>query len=417
MKYDALIINIGELLPMDQAGPVKGAAMNRLKVITDAALAIKEGKVAWIGKTKDAVSLDAEKTIDAENKLVTPGLVEAHTHLVFGGSREKEMALKQQGVDYLEILKQGGGILSTVRTTREAAFEELYDKACFHLDRMLMYGMTTVEAKSGYGLNRDTELKQLEVVKALNEKHPIDLVSTFLGAHAIPPEYKDDPQAFLEEMQSLFPKIKEKRLAEFVDIFTETGVFTVEQSRAFLLAAQDAGFQVKIHADEIDTLGGTELAAEIGAISAEHLAVTSDEGVKQLAASDTIGVILPGTSFYLGKDTYARAREMIDGGAAIAVSTDFNPGSSVTENLQLIMSIAALKLKLSPAEIWHAVTVNAAHAINRGDAAGTLAIGRNADVVIWDAPNHLYIPYHFGVNHVNTVFKNGEIVFEKQRIC
>ena len=417
MKYDALIINIGELLPMDQAGPVKGTAMNRLKVITDAALAIKEGKVAWIGKTKNAVSLDAEKTIDAENKLVTPGLVEAHTHLVFGGSREKEMALKQQGVDYLEILKQGGGILSTVRATREAAFEELYDKACFHLDRMLMYGMTTVETKSGYGLNRDTELKQLEVVKALNEKHPIDLVSTFLGAHAIPPEYKDDPQAFLEEMQSLFPEIKEKRLAEFVDIFTETGVFTVEQSRAFLLAAQDAGFQVKIHADEIDTLGGTELAAEIGAISAEHLAVTSDEGVKQLAASDTIGVILPGTSFYLGKDTYARAREMIDGGAAIAVSTDFNPGSSVTENLQLIMSIAALKLKLSPAEIWHAVTVNAAHAINRGDAAGTLAIGRNADVVIWDAPNHLYIPYHYGVNHVNTVFKNGEIVFEKQRIC
>lgn len=416
MKYDVLIKNIGELLPMEQAGPVKGAAMNQLKIIPDAALAIKDGKVAWIGKTEDTVSLNAGKIIDAESNLVTPGLVEAHTHLVFGGSREKEMALKQQGMDYLEILKQGGGILSTVNATREASFEELYEKARFHLDRMLTYGMTTVEAKSGYGLDRETEIKQLEVVKALNKNHPTGLVSTFLGAHAIPPEYKDNPQAFLEEMQALFPEIKEKELAEFVDIFTETGVFTVEQSRNFLLAAKQAGFQVKIHADEIDTLGGTELAAEVGAISAEHLAVTSDEGIKQLAASDTIGVILPGTSFYLGKDTYARARQMIDAGAAIAISTDFNPGSSVTENLQLIMSLAALKLKLSPAEIWHAVTVNAAHAINRGDSAGSLAIGRNADIVIWDAPNHQYIPYHYGVNHVNTVFKNGEIAYARQGI-
>lgn len=413
MKYDVLIKNIGELLPMDQVGPVKGTAMNQLTIIPDAALAIKDGTVAWIGKTEDAASLDAIKVIDAENNLVTPGLVEAHTHLVFGGSREKEMALKQRGMDYLEILKQGGGILSTVNATRAASFGELYDKARFHLDRMLMHGMTTVEAKSGYGLDRETEIKQLEVVKALSENHPIELVSTFLGAHAIPPAYQDNPEGFLEEMQALFSEIKAKELAEFVDIFTETDVFTVEQSRAFLLAAKQAGFQVKIHADEIDTLGGTELAVEVGAISAEHLAVTSDEGIKQLAASNTIGVILPGTSFYLGKDTYARGRQMIDTGAAIAISTDFNPGSSVTENLQLIMSLAALKLKLSPAEIWHAVTVNAAHAINRGDTAGSLAVGRNADIVIWDAPNHQYIPYHHGVNHANTVFKNGEIVFAR----
>jgi imidazolonepropionase len=276
--------------------------------------------------------------------------------------------------------------------------------------------MTTVEAKSGYGLDRETELKQLEVVAALKKKHRVDIVSTFLGAHAIPPEYKENPQGFLEEMRHLFTEIKERDLAEFVDIFTETGVFTVEQSREFLLAAKEAGFQVKIHADEIDTLGGTELAVKVGAISAEHLAVTSDEGIKQLAASDTIGVILPGTSFYLGKDSYARAREMIDAGAAIAISTDFNPGSSVTENLQLIMSIAALKLKMSPAEIWHAVTINAAHAIDRGDIAGALGVGRNADIVIWDAPNHLYIPYHYGVNHVNTVIKNGVIAYKRAEI-
>lgn len=414
MHYDKLITNIGELLPMDQAGPVKGAAMNDLTVIENAALAVKDGKVAWLGKSEEASGFIADEVIDAKGKLVTPGLVEAHTHLVFGGSREKEMALKQQGVDYLEILKQGGGILSTVRSTKEATFDELYEKANFHLDRMLTYGMTTVEAKSGYGLDRETELKQLEVVAKLKRDHPIELVSTFLGAHAIPPEYKDDPQGFLDEMEALFPEIKERNLAEFVDIFTETGVFTVEQSRRFLIAAKDAGFQVKIHADEIDTLGGTELAAEIGAISAEHLAVTSDEGIKQLAASDTIGVVLPGTSFYLGKDSYARAREMVDAGAAIAISTDFNPGSSVTENLQLIMSIAALKLKLSPAEIWHAVTVNAAHAINRGKVAGSIAVGRQADMVIWDAPNHLYIPYHYGVNHVNTVFLGGTVAYKRQ---
>ena len=417
MQYDVLITNIGELLPMDQTGPVKGMKMNELKIIPDGALAIKEGKVAWIGKTEDAHALEAVKVIDADRRLVTPGLVEAHTHLVFGGSREREMALKQQGMDYLEILESGGGILSTVNATKEATFEELYDKASFHLNRMLMHGITTVEAKSGYGLDRETEMKQLEVVKALKEEHPVDLVSTFLGAHAIPPEYKNDPQLFLDEMQALFSVIKENDLAEFVDIFTETGVFTIEQSQPFLLAAKDAGFRVKIHADEIDPLGGTELAVEVGAISAEHLAVTSDEGIKQLAASDTIGVILPGTSFYLGKDKYARAREMIDAGAAIAISTDFNPGSSVTENLQLIMSIAALKLKMSPAEVWHAVTVNAAYAIDRGDVAGSLAIGRKADIVIWDAPNHMYIPYHYGVNHVHTVFKNGEIIFEGNRLC
>ncbi|MHA6250614.1 imidazolonepropionase [Oceanobacillus sp. CAU 1775] len=416
MHFDKLIQNIGELLPMDQVGPVKGKAMNDLTIIENAALGIKDGKVAWVGKAEEATDYTADEVIDAEGRLVTPGLVEAHTHLVFGGSREKEMALKQQGVDYLEILKKGGGILSTVQSTRDADFDVLYEKAKFHLDRMLSYGMTTVEAKSGYGLDRETELKQLEIVAKLKENHMVDLVSTFLGAHAIPPEFKEDPQGFLDEMQAMLPEIKEKSLAEFVDIFTETGVFTVDQSREFLQVAKDAGFQVKIHADEIDTLGGTELAVEVGAISAEHLAVTSDEGIKQLAASNTIGVILPGTSFYLGKDSYAKAREMIDAGAAIAISTDFNPGSSVTENLQLIMSIAALKLKMSPAEIWHAVTVNAAHAINRGDDAGSITVGKKADIVIWDAPNHLYIPYHYGVNHVNTVIKKGDVVFKRQEI-
>lgn len=416
MFVDTLITNIGQLLTMNKQGPVKGVEMNDLTILENAAIGIKDGKIEWIKKADEISAVKTDKLIDAKGKLVTPGLVEPHTHLVFGGSREQEMALKQQGVPYLEILKQGGGILSTVNATKQASFEELLEKALFHLDRMAMHGITTVEAKSGYGLDKETELKQLRVAKEAGSKHPLDLVSTFLGAHAVPPEFKDNPKAFLDQMSGLFDEIKKDDLAEFVDIFTETGVFSVEQSRGYLQKAKEKGFGLKIHADEIDPLGGTELAVEMGAVSGDHLAVTSDEGIKQLAASDTIGVILPGTSFYLGKDVYARAREMIDAGAAIAISTDFNPGSSVTENLQLIMAIAALKLKLSPAEIWHAVTINSAHAIGRGHEAGSLAAGRKADIVIWDAPNYLYLPYHYGVNHANTVIKDGVTLYERPGI-
>lgn len=416
MFVDTLITNIGQLLTMDKQGPVKGVEMNDLTVLENTAIGIKDGKIEWIKKVDEISAVKTDKLIDAKGKLVTPGLVEPHTHLVFGGSREQEMSLKQQGVPYLEILKQGGGILSTVNATKQASFEELLEKALFHLDRMAMHGITTVEAKSGYGLDKETELKQLRVAKEAGSKHPLDLVSTFLGAHAVPPAFKDNPKAFLDQMSGLFDEIKKDDLAEFVDIFTETGVFSVEQSRDYLQKAKEKGFGLKIHADEIDPLGGTELAVEMGAVSGDHLAVTSDEGIKQLAASDTIGVILPGTSFYLGKDVYARAREMIDAGAAIAISTDFNPGSSVTENLQLIMAIAALKLKLSPAEIWHAVTINAAYAIGRGHEAGRIAAGRKADIVIWDAPNYLYLPYHYGVNHANTVIKDGVTLYERPEI-
>ncbi|GAB3048359.1 imidazolonepropionase [Virgibacillus ainsalahensis] len=416
MQADTLITNIGQLLTMDKSGPVKGTGMNELDILENAAIGIRNGEIIWIGRTEDAGEFNANQKLDAEGKLVTPGLVEPHTHLVFGGSREQEMALKQQGVPYLDILKKGGGILSTVNATRKTSFTALLEKALFHLDRMAMHGITTVEAKSGYGLDEDTELKQLKVAKAAGKEHPLDVVSTFLGAHAVPPEYKQDPEAFLTQMSTLFDYMKAENLAEFVDIFTETGVFSIEQSRRYLQKAKEKGFGLKIHADEINPLGGTELAVEVGAISGDHLAVTSDKGIRQLAESDTIGVILPGTSFYLGKDAYARAREMIDAGAAIAISTDFNPGSSVTENLQLIMSIAALKLKLSPEEIWHAVTVNAAHAIGRGREAGSITVGRKADLVIWDAPNYMYIPYHYGVNHARTVIKNGTVLYERQEI-
>ncbi len=414
MTYDLILYNIGQLiLPKSKERPLKGQEMKELNISENAAMGISDGKVAWLGSSVEAESLKASERIDAQGKVVSPGLVDPHTHLVFGGSREHELSLKQAGVPYLEILAQGGGILSTVSATKKASEEELLKKASFHLERMISYGVTTMEAKSGYGLDAETELKQLRVVQRLKEKYPVSIISTFLGAHAVPSEFKGKEDQFLEQMSDLFDEIKESGLAEFVDIFCETGVFTTEQSREYLQLAKDKGFGLKIHADEIDSLGGTELAVSLGAASADHLVAASDEGIKRLAEGSTVAVLLPGTTFYLGKDQYARARKMIDEGAAVALATDFNPGSCVTENLQMIMSLAALKLKMSAEEIWNGVTINAAHAIGKSQEAGTLEIGRRADFVIWDVPNYQYIPYHYGVNHAQSVFRYGKKLWER----
>ncbi|MBO8172271.1 MAG: imidazolonepropionase [Bacillaceae bacterium] len=413
-EADLLLYNIGQLLTMDHGnGPVRGREMGKLQVLHNAYVAVRDGRIAAVGENGELQNWSAGVRLNCEGKLVTPGLVDPHTHLVFGGSREHELALKQKGVPYLDILKQGGGILSTVRMTRRASEQELFEKASFHLDRMLAYGITTMEAKSGYGLDMETELKQLQVVQRLQAEHDMDIVSTFLGAHAIPEEYRDNPAPFLQQMKEMLPLIKEQGLAQFVDIFCETGVFSVSQSRDYLQAARELGFGIKIHADEIEPLGGAELAAELGAISADHLVGISEKGMQMLAERGVIACLLPGTTFYLGKPTYAPARKLIEAGAAVALSTDFNPGSSPTENLQFIMNLAALYLKMSPEEIWHAVTVNAAYAIGYGEEAGKIKAGRKADLVVWDAPNYLYIPYHYGVNHVHSVFKNGKRVFAK----
>lgn len=411
MQLDTLLINCGQLLTMDhETEMVKGEQMKVLPHIEDGAIGWKDGVITFIGTTEEAKDLPCDHVIDCKGKLVTPGLVDPHTHLVFGGSREHEIALKQQGVPYLEILKQGGGIHSTVKATQEASFEELLKKAEFHLKRILSYGVTAVETKSGYGLNSETELKQLRVVKELQNKYPMSMASTFLGAHAIPKNFEADSDRFLEEMAELFSTLKEENLAEFVDIFCEEGVFTIEQSKDYLTKAIKAGFAVKIHADEIVSLGGTELAMELGAASADHLIAASDEAVNMFGSSNTIAVLLPGTTFYLNKETYANARGMIDGGGAVALATDFNPGSSPTENIQFIMNLAMLKLKMTCEEIWNAVTVNAAKAIHKEQVAGKLLIGRQADVVIWNVPNYQYVPYHYGVNHVHSVFLNGKEV-------
>lgn len=407
MNY-LIIQNIKQLiLPKSIDRPLKGKELDELEIVENGTVVIHEGKVIYSGTHTD--NYEAKETIDATGKVVSPALVEAHTHLVHGGSREHEMSLKRQGVSYLEILEQGGGILSTVEATRNATEDELFNKAEKNLLTMIQHGVLAVESKSGYGLDKDNELKQLRVSNRLAEKYNLDMRHTFLGPHAVPKDAKSN-QAFLQEMIDLLPEVK--GYADFADIFCETGVFTVEESRQYMEAAKALGFKVKIHADEIDPLGGLELAIDEAAISADHLVASSTEGKMKLKDSDTVAVLLPGTTFYLGKEQYADARGMIDNNGAIAIATDFNPGSCVTNNLQLIMSIAALKLKLSPNEIWNAVTVNAAKAIDVD--AGTINEGDKANIVIWDAPNHEYIPYHYGINHAEKVIKDGAVIIDNK---
>jgi len=419
---DLLLTGIGRLVTPPGSEPRCGAEMNDVLTLEGAAVAIRNGRIRAVGTEADVKKeLEGAKilrSLDLGGRLVTPGLVDPHTHLVHGGSREHELALKRSGVPYLDILAQGGGILSTVKATREASTEGLYDKALRSLDEMLLQGVTTVEAKSGYGLDLETELKQLRVAKELNDTHPVDLVSTFMGAHAVPPEYKGRTDEYVEfVIKEMLPVIAEEGLAEFCDIFCEQGVFSVQQSRRLLLEAKRNGFLVKIHADEIVPLGGGELAAEMGAISAEHLLAVSDQGLLEMKQEGVVPVLLPGTSFNLGLTTHARARDMIDRyQLPVALATDYNPGSCPTESIQLIIALASLNLKMTPHEILTAVTINAAHALGRGFDIGAIRKGMRADLAIFDAPSLEYLPYHFGINHTFAVVKNGEVVVWDRRI-
>lgn len=405
---DLVIQNIKQLiLPKKTDKPLKGQELNDLELIENGTVVVNDGKIVYSGPY--TTEYEATETIDASDKVVSPALVEAHTHLVHGGSREHEMSLKRQGVSYLEILEQGGGILNTVDATRQASEAELFSKAEKNLLTMVQHGVLTIESKSGYGLDKENELKQLKVSNQLAEKYNLTMRHTFLGPHAVPKDATSN-QAFLQEMIDLLPEVKP--YADFADIFCETGVFTIDESKAYMEAAKQQGFKVKIHADEIDPLGGLELAIDEQAISADHLVASSEEGKAKLRDSDTVAVLLPGTTFYLGKEQYADARGMIDNNGAIAIATDFNPGSCVTNNLQLVMAIASLKLKLSANEIWNAVTVNAAKAIDVD--AGTIDKGDKANIVIWDAPNHEYVLYHYGINYASKVIKDGKVIVDNQ---
>lgn len=407
-----LIKNIGCLQTPVGSYSHKGKAQGENLKLKDAALMIKDGIIAEItaeGKLP-AGAEDADTIIDAEGNLVTPGLVEGHTHMVFGGYRQNEIPLKLKGAGYLDILRAGGGILDTVRKTKEASFEELYSKTEGFLDEMMDLGVTTCEAKSGYGLDFDTEVKMLEVLKKLNEDHPMDLVSTFMGAHAIPEEYKGRGDAFIDMLsKELLPYVKEHDLAEFADVFTEDSVFNYDQSKKYLECAKALGFDLKIHADEIEAIGGSVLAGEMGAVSAEHLIAINEEGLASMARAGTTAMCLPATSFYLGVD-FAPARKMIEMGIPVAIASDFNPGSCPSLNLQFAMNLGCLKYKMLPEEILTAVTINPACAINRGDKVGTLEPGKQGDVVIWDAPNMEMLCYRFCSNLALQVIKGGELV-------
>lgn len=329
---------------------------------------------------------------------------------------ENEFSKKLNGVPYIQILQEGGGILSTVNATKEATFDELYNKAKKSLDRMVEFGVTTVESKSGYGLDLETEIKQLEVAHKLNEDHPIDLVHTFLGAHAVPVEYKNNPKAYIELLvKEIMPKIKEMNLAEFCDVFCEEGVFSVEESEYILKNAKDMGYKLKIHADEIAPIGGAELAAKLGCISADHLMAASDKGLEDMAGGNVIANILPGTSFNLNKPS-ANARKMIDLNVALSLSSDYNPGSCPSENLQFVMQLGCLNLKMTPNEVLTAVTINAAHCIDRSREIGSIEVGKKADIAVFDAPNMEYLMYHFGINHIDKVYKDGVLVVNNKHV-
>lgn len=383
--------------------PQRGGNFGDLGLIEKGTVLVEDGYIKEVGK--DLPIPSDYQIIDVQWRLVTPGLIDPHTHLVHYGSREREYTWRIQGKPYMEILKEGGGILSSVKQTRKATLEELLKQSRKSLDRMLSMGITTVENKSGYGLNLETELKQLKAGQILNKEHPVDVINTFLGAHAIPLEYKENPDGYVEEVIKMLPIVRE--YAQFCDVFCEEGVFSVAQSERILLKAKEYGFKLKIHADEIVPTKGAQLAARIRCVSADHLLAVDEEGIEDLANSKTIAVLLPGTSFNLMSKKYAPAQRMIEKGVAIALATDYNPGSCPTENPQLIMTLACLNLKLTPAQALAAFTINAAHSLDLAHDRGSIEKGKIADLVIFDCDNVDYIPYHFGINHVQAVYKRG----------
>lgn len=403
-SVDLVITHASELLTLK--GPQKPRVrqqMRNLGVLKDCSLAVHDGLIVDIGRN---LRYQADTVIDAAGKLVMPGFVDPHTHVVFAGSREFELNLKLAGVPYMEVLKRGGGIFYTVEKTRKASPNQLLSQSKKRLDTMLRYGTTTCETKTGYGLDVKNELKLLKVQRSLYETHPMDLVSTFLGAHAIPKEM-DAEQYITCIIEEMLPKTQ--GLAQFCDVFCEKGIFSVAQSKKILLAGKRYGLQPKIHADEIVNTGGALLASKIGAISADHLLQSSDAGLRALAKNRIVGVLLPGTPFCLMMEHYAPARKMIDGGVPVALATDLNP-NCWTENMQMIIQLACLKMQMTPAEAIVASTFNAACAIGMQQYIGSLEVGKHADIIILDCPNHQFLPYHFGVNLVQTVVKRGVVL-------
>lgn len=392
---------------------IKGASMKDVKIYENASVLIEDGHIVAVGDGAEwAKTVPVDKQIDATGKTVLPGFVDSHTHFVFGGYRADEFLWRMEGMTYMEIMERGGGINNTMKATRNASAEELIEHSMDILEKMLAFGITTVEGKSGYGMDHDTELKQLEVMKELEQRQPVEIVRTFMGAHSIPPEYKGRNEEFLKFLvKEVMPDVKKADLAQFCDIFCEKGVFSIEESRQYLQQAKDMGFDLKIHADEIVTLGGAELGAELGCTSADHLLHASDEGIKALANSDTVATLLPTTAFCL-KEPFAPARKMIDAGCAVALATDFNPGSGFTNSVPLMIALGVIYMGMTAEEAITALTLNGAAAVGRADTIGSIEEGKQADIVILQYPSYKFLPYHTGVNIVETVIKKGKVVHQ-----
>jgi imidazolonepropionase len=418
-KVDLLITNANELITLQgwSQKPAIGVQMRDLGILRKGSVAIHNGRIVAVGNASEIESnFKGEELIDAGGKVVMPGFVDPHTHLVFAGSREDEFEMRIEGSSYMEILQKGGGILKTLRETRKASEERLVENCKRTLDIMLKHGTTTVEAKSGYGLTPKDEVKCLEVIRRLNEEHPVTIVPTFLGAHAVPPEYKNNADEYVKLItDEMTPAVANQRLAEFCDVFCEKGVFNREQSRQILLKGKEYGLEPKLHADEMTPFGGAELAAEVEAVSAEHLLFASNEGLKAMAEKHVVAVLLPAAAFSLMLGKYANARKMIEIGVAVALGTDFNPSCWV-ENQQTIIALACRQMKMTPAETITATTINAAHAINRAHEIGSLEPGKKADIIILNIPNHKFLGYRFGVNLIDKVTKRGKLVVEEGKL-
>jgi imidazolonepropionase len=407
-----IINNAAELVTCRGKAPKHGNDMSDIGLINNGCVVIENDIIVDVGSADILKKYDEKnyQIIDAANKAVLPGFIDSHTHLIFGGYRADEFSWRLKGDSYMSIMERGGGITSSVRATRNTSLEEFINLGLHRLNKLIDMGVTTVEGKSGYGLDCETEIRQLKAMKQLNEIHEIDIVPTFLGPHSVLPEYKGKEDEFIDFMiDDVLPKVKEENLAEFADIFCEKNVFNLEQSKRFLAAAKNAGLKLKIHADEMYQLGGSELAVELGCTSADHLLQASDEGIKQLSQSNTVATLLPATAFCL-KEEYARARYMIDSGCAVALATDFNPGSCFTNSVPLVIALAALHMNMTIEEIITALTINAAAAVGRSHITGSIEIGKKADIIILEYPSIHFLPYHAAVNIVETVIKNGKIV-------
>jgi len=401
------IIHARQLLTL--AGPNRarrGKEMRDLSIIEDGAIVVRNGQIAWTGKTKDLPKND-EPVFDASNKVILPGFVDSHTHAVFVRPRADEFEWRIEGTPYMEILARGGGILSTVRTVRESA-----DLSIRFAERFFEYGTTTIEVKSGYGLNCEHEIRMLE---AIQRERRLDVVPTYLGAHALPADYKDNRDAFIDQVVSDLGQVQKRNLAEFCDVFVEPGAFTTDEGRRVFSRAKSLGMQIKMHADEFKSSNGAALAVEVGAISADHLGAITEDGIRSLAGSPVVATLLPSTLFMLGETQYAPARKLIEAGAAVALASDFNPGTSATFNMQFVLTLACSQMRMTPAEAIVAATINGAAAVLRTDRLGSIEPGKQADFAIYDVEDYREIPYYAALNFCVATFKRGTLIYAKDR--